>query len=184
MGTLGETKAKDLQRARTKVPRPAYKGRTFTDMTVKLNGFLKAYPNTKDCKSWSTSELQQLQLRMLQLRSSELDEVYQASDDNRQLRGDANLHLQRWEMLRNVSGNLDGPFHHMQRDGHCHEAVMWFVHHLSEATRQRLAEEVQIPLPQTTLIRALAHCHPISNSSATSMSSKANVSNATASRTT
>lgn len=148
--TLGDALPKDLQRARTKVPRPAFKGNTFIDMTVKLNGFLNTYPKTKNCHLWTASELQQFQLRMLQLRSPELDEVYRTADDNRKLRGDASVHMKQWDLLGNVSSGLEEPVQLMHRDGHCHEAVMWFVHHLSEPMRQQLAKDATLPLlPET-----------------------------------
>ena len=35
----------------------------------------------------------------------------------------------------------------MQRDGHCHQAVMWYVHHLSEDVKRLLGDSgVEIPL--------------------------------------
>lgn len=125
-------------------------GNSFTDMSAKLNGFLTSYSNTKDCHQWSASELQQFQLRILALISPELDAVYQSADDNRKLRGDADVHMKRWDALANVSSGLEESFEHMRRDGHCHEAVMWFVHHLSEPMRQQLAKATSVPLlPQT-----------------------------------
>lgn len=136
----------DLQRARTKIPRSTHVGSHFTDMSNKLNGFLTKYPTTKECDQWRAEELQQFQTLMLMMRSSEMDDVYRASGDRRQLRGDESEHGERWEQLTKLASELGGNFEKMQRDGHCHEAVMWFVHHISETTRMKLAAMLAIPL--------------------------------------
>merc|ERR1712160_115200 len=34
----------------------------------------------------------------------------------------------------------------MHRDGHCHEAVMWFVHHVPETVRNEVANVMALPL--------------------------------------
>ena len=38
--------------------------------------------------------------------------------------------------------------HQIRRDGHCHEAVMWWVHHLTEAQREemRVVTNATVPL--------------------------------------
>merc|ERR1712086_633607 len=52
----------DLKRARTKVPRAAYKGDDFGSMSSLLNKWmLKEAPNSRDCESFSVEELQRLQ---------------------------------------------------------------------------------------------------------------------------
>merc|ERR1711865_63642 len=136
--------ASDLRRARTKVPRSTHKGEHFRGMAEKLNGFVRAYDNVKECSEWSTAELQQFQALMLMLRSKELNDVYESAEDTRALRGTEDEHGQRWEKLAELAGTLAAQ--NMQRDGHCHEAVMWFVHHVPENIRNTVAQTMSVPL--------------------------------------
>merc|ERR1712139_648123 len=136
----------DLKRARSKVPRNTHKGSTFADMSKRLNGFLKGYRSTKECSEWSAKELKHFQALILMLKAPELDEVYGKTSDRRKLRGDEQEHGDRWERLEQLASKMGSEFENMHRDGHCHEAVMWFTHHLSETARQNLAAVVDIPL--------------------------------------
>merc|ERR1712194_895398 len=88
------------------------------------NSFVGQYGNVKECEDWTTVELQRFQALMLMLKSPELDDLYQSSDDRRALRGEEKMH----------------------RDGHCHEAVMWFVHHVPETVRNEVANVMALPL--------------------------------------
>lgn len=136
--------ASDLRRARTKVPRSTHKGGAFRQMAEKLNGFVRGYGNAKECSEWTTTELQRFQALMLMLRSRELNDVYDSADDTRALRGTEDEHGQRWEKLTTLAETLGAQA--MQRDGHCHEAVMWFVHHVPETIRNTVAQTMAIPL--------------------------------------
>jgi len=136
----------DLKRARTKIPRNSHKGTHFAHMSEKLNGFLKQYLNTKECQDWNVEELQQFQTLMLMMRAPEIDDVYRTTNDRRALRGDEEAHGKRWEHLTELASSLGGDHQAMHRDGHCHEAVMWFTHHLSEPTRMKLAAMLAVPL--------------------------------------
>jgi len=136
----------DLKRARTKVPRKSHKGTDFANMTEKLNGFLKQYPNTKECDQWKVEELQQFQTLMLMMRATEIDDVYRTTSDRRQLRGDEQAHGDRWAKLTELASSLGGSHEKMHRDGHCHEAVMWFVHHIAEPERRKLAAMLAVPM--------------------------------------
>jgi hypothetical protein len=137
----------DLKRARSKVPRESRKGTHFSHMSEKLNGFLKRFP-TKECKDWAVEELQQFQTLMLmeEVRAPEMDDVYRTTNDRRMLRGDVQAHGDRWEKLTRLASELGGKHQMMHRDGHCHEAVMWFTHHISETMRQKLAAMISVPL--------------------------------------
>jgi len=115
-------------------------------MSEKLNSFLKQYPSTKECQDWKVEELQQFQTLMLMLRAPEVDDVYRTTSDRRALRGDEAAHGKRWERLTELAARLGGSHPTMHRDGHCHEAVMWFTHHLSEPMRQKLAAMLAVPL--------------------------------------
>jgi hypothetical protein len=136
----------DLKRARTKVPRESHKGSHFSDMSEKLNGFLKRYATTKECKDWTAEELQQFQALMMMTRAPEVDGIYRTTNDRRMLRGDEDAHGERWERLTQLASKLGGKHQKMHRDGHCHEAVMWFVHHISEPMRLKLAAMIAVPL--------------------------------------
>merc|ERR1740138_1302324 len=83
---------------------------------------------------------------MLLMKAPELDDVYGKTVDRRKLRGDELEHGERWERLTKVASELGSTFEAMHRDGHCHEAVMWFTHHLAEPTREKLAATMAIPL--------------------------------------
>jgi len=135
----------DLQRARAKVPRSTHKGKSFADMAEKLNSFVRAYGNSKECREWSAQELQKFQATLLLMRAPEMDDVYSSTSDRRQLRGNEEEHGSRWERLSSLASALGGVYEDMHRDGHCHEAVMWFTHHISEPVRRYLAEMLPIP---------------------------------------
>jgi hypothetical protein len=135
-----------LQRARTKVPGAAYKGDGFEDMSRTLNDWLlKHAPNSRECDTWSVEELQQLQVQLLALRDPQLDGVYQDSKDNRRLRAYVAVMQREWEEL-NALAEADPQLARMHRDGHCHEAVMWYVHHLPESVKSAMQDEVALPL--------------------------------------
>jgi len=136
--------ALDLRRARTKVPRGTHKGSDFRQMAERLNSFVAQYGNVKECHEWTTQELQRFQAIMLLLRSSELNDVYTSSDDKRALRGNEDEHGERWERLAALASELGETA--MHRDGHCHEAVMWFAHHVPETTRNEVAKRMALPL--------------------------------------
>jgi len=136
--------ANDLRRAKTKVPRDDYRGSGFNGTAASLNKFLRAYKNVKECSQWTVQELHHFQIRLFTLRSSELDDVYQSANDRRRLFGDLQAHLERWgQSALAESGSL---WENMQRDGHCHEAAMWFAHHVTEPMRKKIAETMTIPL--------------------------------------
>merc|ERR1712232_1129251 len=119
------------------VPRQSHKGRSFTHMAETLNGFVRQYGNTRECSYWTTEELQRFQALMLVLRSTELNNLYIDADVKRALRGDEDEHGQRWERLNALAHTIEGGVK-VQRDGHCHEALMWFVHHVPESVRNAL----------------------------------------------
>lgn len=138
---------RDLQRASTKVPRPAWKGDGFDSMSRVLNGHLKSmFPHTKPCNEWTAKELQDYQAQLYQSRHHDFDGIYQNSTDNRRFRhGSLDAHKQQWE----ASNALVEEHRHlkdMHRDGHCHEAVMWLVHHVPAAEQQAVFSRQPAPL--------------------------------------
>jgi len=141
-----EPAVSDLRRARTKVPRSTHKGDNFKSMAGKLNSIVSQYGNTKECAEWTAEELQRFQLIMLLLKSPELNDVYQGGSDRRAMRGDEHEHGARWEELITLAKKLGGQHEKMHRDGHCHEAVMWFAHHVPENLRSDIAQTMAVPL--------------------------------------
>lgn len=137
--------ASDLKRARSKVPRAEYVGSDFQDMSSQLNSWLlKHAPNSRECDEWTVDELQHLQMTILQLRDPELDEIYQSSQDNRRLRMPVEL-AKEWAELNTLAAQ-DPELARIRRDGHCHEAVMWYVHHLPEHMKSELKDKLSLPL--------------------------------------
>lgn len=141
-----QSTAKDLQRARTKVPRPAYKGDNFSGMSETLNRWLlKHAPNSKQCDEWTVKELQSLQVQLFMLRDSQLDEVYQGSGDSRRLRAELAETTKEWDELNSLAESSP-ELMRIHRDGHCHEAVMWYTHHLPEIVKTELKDRIALPL--------------------------------------
>merc|ERR1712232_826673 len=134
---------KDLTRARTKVPRTEYKGSSFQSMSKNLNHWLLRHaPNSRKCEDWTVEDLQQLQRTLLEIREPELDAIYQNTNDNRRLRVPLD---QEWAALNSLAAK-DPALKRLRRDGHCHETVMWYVHHLSESAKTQLKDLISLPL--------------------------------------
>jgi len=133
----------DLKRARTKLPRVEFKGHNFQTMSKTLNGWLlKHAPNSVACHAWTIDELQQFQRLLFSLRDPELDSVYQKTNDNRRLRL---VSEKEWAELNALSAK-DPELAAIRRDGHCHEAVMWYVHHLPEKVKEQMKDVIALPL--------------------------------------
>jgi len=136
----------DLQRARTRIPRSMFRGDGFSKMSTVLNGHLtRSNPKTRECDSWAVEELQQLQILMLLLRDPALDQIYQNGTDNRRLRRSVKELQSQWKEI-NAVASKDPELKRIHRDGHCHEAVMWYVHHLSQEARDALKGKITLPL--------------------------------------
>jgi hypothetical protein len=115
-------------------------------MTAVLNGHLhKMFPHVKPCDEWTAEELQALQAEMLAARSDELNDIYSQSSDRRTLlKGSAEEYKQHWSEL-NKHAAAHPELATMQRDGHCHEAVMWLVHHVPAPEQQTTFARRQVP---------------------------------------
>lgn len=136
----------DLKRAKTKVPGDHFRGDGFGNMSNVLNSWLQKSGNpTKECEKWTVGELQKFQAQIYMLRNGDYDEIYQSAMDNRRLRRAVSDLQETW--ARNEELAISAGLEAMHRDGHCHEAVMWYVHHLDEEMKAVLAEsQVQLPL--------------------------------------
>jgi len=138
----------DMWRAKARVPRHAYKGETFEAMSETLNGWLvEAHGEThvKRCAEWNVEELQKLQASLYLMRFPAYDDVYKQADDNRQILSTLEDLQSTWTKLNEAAAETG--MTDMHRDGHCHEAVMWFTHHLQEDVKKLLnAQGVVLPL--------------------------------------
>jgi len=146
-----EADHRDLFRARSKVPRPDWKGDGHSGMSANLNKHMQnMFPNVKPCDQWSAQELQQLQTELFNSRAPELDDIYSDSSDNRAMkRSSLGEHQAHWSAL-NDHASANPHMVQMLRDGHCHEAVMWLIHHVPGPEQQTLFAKRPVPLlPET-----------------------------------
>lgn len=137
----------DLRRARTKKPRAGWKGDGHEGMVGVLNSHLEQmFPKVKACSEWTAEELQNLQSRLYEFRHDGFNGIYNASWDRRKMNFPSlDEHRKHWaEMNQHAEANP-----HMKalnRDGHCHEAVMWLVHHVPSADQQSVFARSAVPL--------------------------------------
>jgi hypothetical protein len=138
----------DLERVRTKVPRAGYKADDQHGIGRVLNSHLeKAHPNTKNCNEFTAKELQDLQAELHAHLNDGHNEIYSDVQDARALRfEDLEAHKAHWNEM-NEHASTHPLVEEMQRDGHCLDVVMWWVHHLSEAKRQELSHLVIPKMP-------------------------------------
>mmetsp|Transcript_62115 Transcript_62115/g.103141 ORF Transcript_62115/g.103141 Transcript_62115/m.103141 type:complete len:571 (-) Transcript_62115:38-1750(-) len=138
---------RDLQRAKTKVPRAEWKGNGHAAMSHVLNGHLKKmFPKFRPCNEWSAEELQDYQAKLYEYKHAEFDTIYSSTQDSRRMRLSSLMeHQQLWAEL-NALINDYGHLREMHRDGHCHEAVMWLVHHVPAAEQQTVFARFPVPL--------------------------------------
>merc|ERR1740138_1318124 len=110
----------------------------------------KMFPKTKPCSEWSAEELQNYQAKLYGHRHLDLDAIYGNVSDNRRMRlSSLEAHQDHWT---STNRQVDGLPHlkEMHRDGHCHEAVMWLVHHVPAAEQQTVFARIPAPLLSTT----------------------------------
>lgn len=143
----------DKRRAHQPKPRAMFRGDSFSKMSKTLNKWLSIGRHTKgrvrDCATFSSAELQKLQGLLYLARDKSLNDIYEKNDDNRKLAAPMEDLLESWKELNNlVESHADTTkLSEIQRDGHCHEAVMWFVHHITEDMKQILRETTDITIP-------------------------------------
>lgn len=139
----------DLQRARERVPRAAWKGADFAEMSSKLTGSLRrAGHRVRPCSEWQVDELKSLRRRLLREADADLLAIYDGAGDNRRQRFSSLDTLERhWgEVDAAVSRNGSPGLHQVRRDGLCHEVVMAWAHHLPSSAQKRLTSEgLQVP---------------------------------------
>eukprot|EP00041_Stephanoeca_diplocostata_P030256 m.910394 g.910394 ORF g.910394 m.910394 type:complete len:533 (+) comp23722_c0_seq1:196-1794(+) len=145
----------DRVRAEKPKPRAHYRGESFQHMSQVLNGWLKsgkhtANGGTKPCSEFTAAELQQLQAILYLARDLSLNDVYLKANDNRKLRASLQDLESTWNVLNKAVAAHPTEAETLsliQRDGHCHETVMWYVHHVSEDMKAVLREIPGLRIP-------------------------------------
>jgi hypothetical protein len=143
----------DVVRAHQKVPGINVRGIDHIDMVQKLNHRLVGTPGltTKACSEFTVDEVTALQKALFASREPQLQKIYMKTNDNRRLaaHGTPAEDLESLQALWAKEKQIvdDHPeLHDVTRDGKCHEAVMWWVHHIPEATKEELKSLMTIPL--------------------------------------
>lgn len=141
---------RDLQRARSKIPRLNWKGEGRGGVSDTLNGHLKKmFPLVKDCSQFSAEELQELQAELFRHRNSDFNDIYDDSLDNRKMtRSSVEDYQQHWAEM-NVHAERNPHLQEMHRDAHCNEAVMWLVHHVNAPEQQTVFSRRHVPTLST-----------------------------------
>jgi len=143
----GSCSRADLARAHQRVPRTEWKGGDFVGMSAVLNAHLaRSGYGVRHCEHWTVSELQELQARLFAEADDALLAIYAAAADNRRQRFTSQEALAaHWAAVDAAAATSDA-LGQVRRDGLCHEAVMWWVHHLPHTVQKRLgAEGLSLP---------------------------------------
>eukprot|EP00117_Sycon_ciliatum_P021056 scpid91176/ scgid18578/ len=156
----GGDELEDLFRAYRAKPRRQYQGHSFSSSSNVLNKHL--YQNIashglsadrilKPCSEFSAEDLYTLQTKILALRAFHLETHYQQKEDRRRLRCSSldDFH-QHWKTIRDMVTEFPNSSK-VVLSGFCHEAVMWYIHHLHRQQQKKILEmSVSIPfLPET-----------------------------------
>ncbi|CAE8645454.1 unnamed protein product, partial [Polarella glacialis] len=80
------------------------------------------------------------------VKHGDLDAIYTNVTDNRRLRIESlEGHRAHWQRTNSMVEDLPH-LREMQRDGHCHEAVMWLVHHVPSAEQHTVFARKPVPM--------------------------------------
>lgn len=149
-GSCASVSSADLRRAVTKTPRPEYRGQgDAISMSKNLNRHLGSSPglSTKSCDTFSAAQLQDLMRRLALLVEPQLLAIYSAVGDNRRAKHQT---LEDREVAyTTLSGHIQesNDLHDVLRDGHCHEAVMMYLHHLTSKQQRVVRSDPSFVLP-------------------------------------
>jgi len=142
-----ELSARDLTRAKQKVPRSHLAGTSVSEAMMKLNANLKADTelHTAPCETLPLEQLQELQLTIFAARHEKLQQVYEG--DNRKLPYDSTESLVNAHRQQAATSASRPDLRAMIRDGVCQETVMMYIHHLSAPVRDSLKALPTFVLP-------------------------------------
>jgi len=131
----------DLKRARQWTPREEYRGYgTLASANARLNKHLAAKKGIqlKACEDFTAQGLRGVLRDLLPRTSVELKSIY-SKVDGRGAKYTTIAHMEaHWS-----KAPVDD---HRVRDAHCHEAVMWFVHHLTTEEQVHVMKSTVLPM--------------------------------------
>jgi len=145
----------DLQRAHQKQPGDRVVSLNgHVGMTVKLNAALRAMKdaNVKPCDDFTVSDLISLQRKLYEARDPALEAIYVASNDNGRRLAAFGQHTSDLKQLEQLWAHemealqVYPKLISVSRDTKCHEAVMWFVHHIPQRMQTKLRKDLILPL--------------------------------------
>jgi len=138
----------DLRRAKQRVPRSSFRGSTLGAAMVKLNKQLLAEDQlqSRPCTLNSLHELHETQRLLFAARHQDLQSTY-VEGDGRLLPYESAASLLEAQRQQRVDASSRPDLMHMMRDGLCHETVMMYAHHLSQAMREKLKAFKSLVLP-------------------------------------
>jgi len=137
-GSLWEA---DLHRARTRTPRAGYRGLgSLTSANEQLNKHLALRKGLqlKACEEFTTEGLRALLRDLLPHTSAELRGIYAEGDGRRPVYTTVLEMEAHWAQVGGDDLRV--------RDAHCHEAVMWFVHHLTSEAQKAATGLLVLPM--------------------------------------
>eukprot|EP00966_Prymnesium_polylepis_P212902 4930940-Prymnesium_polylepis.1 len=140
------------------MPRPAVSshvhGETPAAAYAKMNRVLQEQPvRTASCESFEHASLNNVTRVLHSLRSPDLQDFFASKGDRRKLHFDSLDYKEALWKAEEAAATLmpshapGGPVYNASREGKCAEAVMLWIHHLSEAQRTILAQLEAFTLP-------------------------------------
>ena len=133
--------------AKARVPHGSYRGDSFVDMGSVLTKHLRAKYGeaVKECVEAEVADLRKWQSWLYGLADPELAAVYAESQDEKRDRHDSIKSLTaHWE---NFQSNVTSWASRVLRHGLCHEVVMSFEHHTTDAVQSSLLRSPGFWLP-------------------------------------
>jgi len=153
-GAAAAAPSDDLRRARQTVPGLHVVGVGHVGMTIKLNAALRAMKDVqlKACSDFSVEDLVALQRKLYHAREPALEAIYRENGDNGRRMSAFGVYTDDIQELEEVWANevktlkVNPELVQMSRDTKCHEAIMWYVHHVPNAAQVQLRKELTLPL--------------------------------------
>jgi len=136
----------DIGRAHQVIPRSHLRGNSFGHSSAVLNDHLRNIEGlvTKDCETFSNSELEKILVILESLSVKELGEIYEKKNDNRMLSSSVQM-LNEFDKDRDALKELQEMNHSdtfylsdLSRNRKCTQAVMRYAHHLTDSQRRDL----------------------------------------------
>ena len=140
--------SRDRDRAHQLVPRARYRSTVLIAANLQLNKHLATHDGISlvACEQFSTIRLRKVLHYLYAHASPELKAIYPSADGRTaQYKSVAQMEAA-WELLPTNDTRV--------RDAHCHEAVMWYIHHLSTAEQTRCAVPLRVCLTHSLTLRA------------------------------